>query len=135
MTGKVRKYLRWLLKPPNPLDLWTYCGVSILEGTATGLLYRVVFTHVAEPTVAGILAGTCALLFTAFALKLLGFLAVHTLLISLGGLCVAVANWPTINVGLTTSTSIVLTIFGIAISLPLFCRGMEVIRPKIERGE
>lgn len=134
MTDKVRKYLLWLLKPPHPRDLWTYCGVWILDGVVTGLLYRMVFTHVVNESVAGILAGLCASLLVGFLLHRMGFSIIHALLITTGSMCIAVANWPTINVGLPTSASVVLTIFGMAISLPLFCRGMEVIRPKIERG-
>ncbi len=130
MAEKVREYLRWLLKPPHPRDLWTYCGVWILDGVATGLLYRMVFTHLAAPTIAGILAGTCASLLVGFMLYRMGFKLLHAFLITAGGMCIAVANWPTINIGLSELTTIALTVFGMTISLPLFCRGMEVIRPK-----
>jgi|SRR3989344_854241 len=129
---KMVDYLRWLAKPPHLRDLWTYCGVWMLDGIAANLPYRHTFVHILDATPAGVLAVVCAILLVALLLNRMGFPGVQALVISLSGMCIAAANWPTINLDLTTSTSVVLTFGGVIASLPLFCRGMETIRSKIE---
>lgn len=129
---KIADYLRWLAKLPHPRDLWTYCGVWILDGVVASLLYRLVFVHMLDATLAGVFAGVLAVSFVAFLLNRMGFPALYALIISSGGMCIAVANWMTIHLDLATGTSIALTLGGLVVSLPLFCRGMETIRPKIE---
>ena len=129
---KIKDYVGRYLKPPNPRDLWTYCGVWILDGVTTGLLYRLVFTSFMEGVAAAILADMTAFLLVALMLNRMGFSKLHTLIINVGGMLIAVANWPTLQVGLSTAVAIVFTIFGLVISLPLFCRGMETIRPTLK---
>lgn len=128
----MRHFLRWYLKPPNPHDLWTYCGVWILDGVASGLLYRLVFTNFVEVTPAAVLAGATAFLLVAFLLNQMGFGKLHALTINTGGMLIAVANWPTLHVDLPATLAILFTVVGLVISLPLFCRGMERIRPTLQ---
>ena len=130
MRNTIQAYLLWLLKPPRLHDLWTWCGVWILDGVAAGLFYRLAFIHLLRSTTAGVLAGLCAMFLVALLLNRMGFSKIHAILVSLGGLGIAVANWPTIDIGLSTAISVVLTIGGMIVSLPLFCRGMETIWPK-----
>jgi hypothetical protein len=127
---KVIEYLRWLAKPPQLHDVWTYNGVWILNGVTASLLYRNVFVHMFDATFGGMLSGLSAVLLIAFLLHRIGFAIFQALIISVGGMFIAAANWTTVHLELDINISVALTIVGIGISLPLFCRGVEIIRPK-----
>jgi len=125
---RLRTYLHWLLQPPHLGDLSTFCGIWVLNGIFASLLFRFFFSRIFESTEAEILAGICSISIVAYLLSNLGFTAMHAYVISVGGMCIALVYWPTISLNFSTSSSIALTTFAIIISLPLFCRGMELSR-------
>lgn len=118
--------ISWLLQPPKNLKhLWTYSGVWCLQGAVTGSLYHFILSKLLESRYGWWFAGIVAILVTTLLLKIMGFRVLAALLVSVGSMCIAIACWPTFHLELSEPVAIGFAIFGILISLPLFCRCME----------
>lgn len=126
----LKRFLDYLGPVPSARDLWTYSGVWILSGVLTSLSYTALYRELLQFPVW--LAGVCAsLTATGVLWKMLRgmkFSSIDALVISAGGLCIALPNWVTIHLGFSWWQAALLTIGGILISLPPFGRGMREYR-------
>lgn len=126
MSQEIVRYVVWLVsKKPKLHHLWTYCGVLIFSGVATGIFYRFLFLSIFTQEVAAISAGVCAALLLWRLLCRLGLRKFQAGVTAAGSMCFAATNWPSVTIGLPETESTVVSILAVLISMPLFCREME----------
>lgn len=123
----LRRFLDYLGSVPPARDLWTYFGVWIISGVLTGFSYTALYRGVLQfpPWLAGLCAGATAIGGVWKLLRGMKFSPFDALIISVGGFCIALPNWMTIQLDFAWWQATILTVGGILISLPPFGRGMQ----------
>lgn len=133
MLYAIAHYILWVMRPVPFKDVWTWGGLCICSGVFGSLYHSLLFSVFFEGGVAWWLAVAASYLTTVTFVMMLGFLRVSAIVVCAGAMCVAVVIWPTFAAGLSDIMQTVSLFVGTFISLPLFGREMERIRPELDK--
>jgi len=117
--------------PPRFHDIWTYAGVACMCGVFTGIIRGVIM----YPLMRGYhndtrIMAAAALTFCLVWLMLKKMGLHSSFFMTVGGVCMGVPFWPTYRLTfMTPLLDVCMFVFGVCVSLPLFMREIQSIRP------